>query len=144
MPKHRAWLLNRDGSYRTVEVPGPESYDVRYACWRVLTCCCLMLRWPQPVAGSQVVVTSAALEYTRETFRQLAFKHSECWLLCCKAEDTCRAVHLSRIRRGMVVANGGAQVPWSDVLIEAANNVKCRDREVRHPAIVYLAKGLFP
>ena len=41
----------------------------------------------------------------------------------------------------MVVANGGAQVPWSDVLIEAANNVECRDREVRHPAIVYLAKG---
>ena len=30
--KHRAWLLNRDGSHRTVGVPGPESYDVRYAC----------------------------------------------------------------------------------------------------------------
>ena len=26
--KHRAWLPNRDCSYRTVEVPGPESYDV--------------------------------------------------------------------------------------------------------------------
>ena len=26
--KHRAWLPNRDGTYRTVEVPGPDSYDV--------------------------------------------------------------------------------------------------------------------
>jgi hypothetical protein len=37
--KHRAWLPDRDGSYRTVEVPGPESYDVWYACWRVPACC---------------------------------------------------------------------------------------------------------
>ena len=42
--KHRAWLPNRDGTYRTVEVPGPDSYDVWYACWRVYACCCLMLR----------------------------------------------------------------------------------------------------
>ena len=139
--KHRAWLPNRDGSYRTVEVPGPESYDVWYACWRVFACCCLMLRWPQPVAGSLVVVTPAALEYYQETFRQLAFEYSECWFLCCKAEDACRAEHLSRIRRRMVVANGGAQVSWSDVLIEAANDDKYWDREVRRPAMVYLARG---
>ena len=31
-PKHRAWLPNGDASYRTVEVLGPESYDVWYAC----------------------------------------------------------------------------------------------------------------
>ena len=29
--KHRAWIPNRDGTYRTVEVPGPDSYDVWYA-----------------------------------------------------------------------------------------------------------------
>ena len=87
------------------------------------------------------VVTPAALEYYRETFRQLAFEYSECWFLCCKAEDACLAEHLSRIRRRMVVANGGAQVSWSDVLIEAANDDKYWDREVRRPAMVYLARG---
>ena len=93
------------------------------------------------MAGSLVVVTPAALEYYQETFRQLAFEYSECWFLCCKAEDACRAEHLSRIRRRMVVANGGAQVSWSDVLIEAANDDKYWDREVRRPAMVYLARG---
>ena len=100
-----------------------------------------MLWWPHPVAGSRVVVTPAAVEYYRETFRQLAFEYSECWFLCCKAEDACRAENLSRIRRRMVVANGGAQVSWSDVLIEAANDDKYWDREVRRPAMIYLARG---
>ena len=59
------------------------------------------------MAGSRVVVTPAALEYYRESVRQLAFKYSECWLLRCKAEDAGRAEHLSRIRRRMVV--GSAQ-----------------------------------
>ena len=139
--KHRAWMPNRDGTYRTMEVPGPDSYDVWYSCWRVYAVCCLMLRWPQAVAGSTVVVTPAALEYYQETFRQLAFEYSECWFLCCKAEDTCRAEHLARIRRRMMVANGGAQVSWSDVFTEAADDSKFWDREVRRPAMLYLARG---
>ena len=40
--KHRAWLPNRDGTYRTVEVPGPDSYDVWYSCWRVYACLSLI------------------------------------------------------------------------------------------------------
>ena len=139
--KHQAWLPNRDGSYRMVEVLGPENYDAWYACWRVFACCCLMLRWPQPVAGSLLVVTPAALECYQESFRQLAFKYSECWFLCCKAEDSCRAEHLSKIRHERVVANGGAQVSWSDVIIAAASDDEYWDREVRRPAAAYLARG---
>ena len=139
--KHRAWMPNRDGTYRTMEVPGPDSYDVWYSCWRVYAVCCLMLRWPQAVAGSTVVVSPAALEYYQETFRQLAFEYSECWFLCCKAEDTCRAEHLARTRRKMMVANGGAQVSWSDVFTEVADDAKYWDREVRRPAMLYLARG---
>ena len=71
--KHRARLPNRDGTYRTVDVPGPDSYDVWYACWRVYAARCLLLRCAAPMAGSQVVVTPAALEYYQDTFRQLAF-----------------------------------------------------------------------
>ena len=139
--KHRAWLPNRDGTYRTVEVPGPDSYDVWYSCWRVYACCCLMLRWPQPVGGSAVVLTPAALEYYQETFRQLAFEYAECWFLCCKAEDACRAEHLPRIRRKMMVQNGGAAVTWSEVLIAAADDSKYWGKEVRRPAMTYLSRG---
>ena len=80
--RHRAWVPQRDGTYGTVEVPGPDSYDVWCSCWRVYACCCLMLRWPHPVGGSTVVVTPAALEYYQETFRQLAFEYAECWFFC--------------------------------------------------------------
>ena len=79
-----------------------------------------MLRWPQPVGGSAVVLTPAALEYYQETFRQLAFEYAECWFLCCKAEDACRAEHLSRIRRNTLVQNGGAAVSWPEVSSAAA------------------------
>jgi hypothetical protein len=141
--KHRAWLPNRDGTYRTVEVPGPDSYDVWYACWRVFACCCLMLRWPAQahVAGTDIVVTPAALEYYQENFRQLAFEYSECWFLCCKAEDACRSEHLDRLRRRMALENAGQPVTWSDVLIRAADDSKYWDREVRRPAMLYLARG---
>ena len=139
--KHRAWVANRDGTYRTMEVPGPDSYDVWYSCWRVYSTCCLMLRWPQAVGGSNYVLTPAALEYYQENFRQLAQEYSECWFLCCKAEDACRAEHLTRTRRRLMAANGGAQVSWSDVFIEVADDSKYWDREVRRPAMLYLARG---
>jgi hypothetical protein len=88
-----------------------------------------------------VVVTPTALEYYQETFRQLAFEYAECWLLCCKAEDACRAERLARIRRKMMVQNGGAAVTWSEVLIVAADDAKYWDKEVRRPAMLYLARG---
>jgi len=88
-----------------------------------------------------VVVTPAALEYYQETFRQLAFEYAECWFLCCKAEDACRAEHLARTRRKMMATNGGAAVPWSVVLVAAADDTRYWDREVRRPAMLYLARG---
>ena len=50
--RHRSWLPNADGSYRAVEVPGPDSYKIWEACWRVYATIMLMLRWAVP-AGSQ-------------------------------------------------------------------------------------------
>ena len=71
-----------------------------------------------------MLVTPAALEYYMETFRQLAFEYAECWFLCCKAEDACRAEHLARSRRKMMATNGGAAVPWSVVLVTAADDTR--------------------
>ena len=41
----------------------------------------------------------------------------------------------------MMVQNGGAPVSWSEVLIAAADDSKFWDKEVRRPAMVYLARG---
>ena len=59
------------------------------------------------LAGTDVVVTPAALEYYQESFRQLAFECSDCWFYCCKAEDLFRAEHLERTKRNIMVENGG-------------------------------------
>ena len=40
-----------------------------------------------------------------------------------------------------MASNGGAQVSWSDVFIEVADDSKYWDREVRRPAMLYLARG---
>ena len=40
-----------------------------------------------------------------------------------------------------MVANGGAQVSWSEVFTEVADDSKYWDREVRRPAMLYLARG---
>ena len=65
-----------------------------------------------------MVVTPAVLEYYQETFGQLAFEYAECWFLCCKAEDACRAERLARIRRKMTVQNGGAVLQDPGLQIE--------------------------
>ena len=139
--KHRAWVANRDGTYRTTNVPGPDSYDVWYSCWRVCAACCSGLRWPQAVGGRNYVLTPAALEYYQVNFRQLAQEYGECWFLCCKAEYACRAEHLTRTRRRLMATNGGAQVSWSDVFVKVANDNKYWDREVHRPAMLDLARG---
>ena len=41
----------------------------------------------------------------------------------------------------MMVQNGGAAVTWSEVLIIAADDAKYWDKEVRRPAMLYLARG---
>ena len=48
---------------------------------------------------------------------------------------------MARIRRKMMVQNGGAAVTWSEVLIIAADDAKYWDKEVRRPAMLYLARG---
>ena len=143
MLKCRSWVQNKDGSYRALEIPGPESYETWYACWRVYYTCCLMLRWPQgqAVANSLYVVTPAALDYYQERFRQLVSEFPECWFLCCKAEDLCRNEHLQRTKRNMQREANGVEPSWSDVFVRVTEDQTFWSREVRNPAVSFLARG---
>ena len=44
--RHRSWILQQDGTYHAVDVPGPECWETWKACWDVYEVILLMLRWP--------------------------------------------------------------------------------------------------
>jgi hypothetical protein len=141
--RHRSWLLQEDGSYTPTEVPGPATLDAWEACFGVYEVCLLMLRYPdqdQVVNKGEEVVTPIALETYLQHFRRLAKEHPEAWHLCQCAEDRCRAEHFPRIRRRLREEKG-SEVTWSAVFIAAAMDDRYWDKEVRRPAIAFLARG---
>ena len=72
----------------------------------------------------------------------MAKDHPECWHLCQKVEDNCRAEHFPRILRKLQVEKADAS--WSDVFLAAAEDDRYWDREVRRPALQFLARGRRP
>ena len=64
------------------------------------------------------------------------------WHLCQRAEDRCRAEHMPRIARRLATANGGKYPTWTEVFLEAAKDDRYWDKEVRRPAVNFLARGL--
>ena len=97
------------------------------------------------------VVTPAALEEYFEHFSQLQAEYPECWHLCAVAEDRCRGEAFPRIRRELErlhalsrSMNGIAfdpSQPWASVFVAAARDESFWDREVRRPALSFLARG---
>ena len=98
----------------------------------------LMLRWED----SSLVVKPIALEAYFENFLNLAKDHPECWHLCQKAEDRCRVEHFPRLLRKLQEVKADAS--WSEVFLAAAEDDRYWDREVRRPALQFLAKGQAP
>ena len=142
--RHRSWVLQEDGTYRPLEVPGPDSFNSWDACFKVYEVILLMLRFPvQDGAPSSPVVTPIALETYHEGFMALARSHPECWHLCQKAEDRCRAEHFPRLVRSLQTKLGRTP-SWSEVFVEAAGDDRYWDREVRRPALAFIARGKRP
>jgi hypothetical protein len=144
--RHRSWVFQQDGTYRPMEVPGPDSFVNWDACFKVYEVIMLMLRFPPPGGGrpspsnSSPVVTPIALETYHEAFSALARAHPEAWHLCQKAEDRCRAEHFPRLVR-QILAETGVAPSWSQVFIKAALDDRYWDREVRRPAMAFIARG---
>jgi hypothetical protein len=141
--RHRSWIMQEDGSYRPMEVPGPESYVVWNACFKVYEVILLMLRFPADVEKSTaetLVVTPSAIEAYHEAFGALVREHPECWHLCQRAEDRCRAEHFPRLAR-RISEDKGREATWSEVFKAAAEDDRYWDREVRRPALTFLARG---
>ena len=101
--RHRSWILLEDNTYRPVEVPGPDSYEVWDASFKVYEIILLMPRFPmgegRATKESTYVVTPIALEAYHEAFMELCREHPGCWHLCQRAEDRCQAEHFPRLVR---------------------------------------------
>ncbi|CAK0840856.1 unnamed protein product, partial [Prorocentrum cordatum] len=144
--RHRSWFLQEDGSYKAMEVPGPASFEVWEKCFDVYEVILLMLRFPPAADGDgrpQVVLTPIAIDAYREAFKQLCKEHPECWHLCQRAEDRCRAEHFARVARKLRDKHR-RKPTWSEVFQEAALDDRYWDREVRQPVLGFLARNKRP
>jgi len=140
--RHRSWVLQQDGTYQPVDVPGPECWETWKACWNVYEVIMLMLRWPPVDDESEetLVASPIALEAYFTNFATIVNESPGCWHLCQTAEDRRRAERFPRIARRL--GNSLGYTPsWSQVFIEAAQDDKYWDKEVRRPALRFLASG---
>ena len=79
-------VLQTDGTWRTVEVPGPPDFDAWYASWRVFENVLLGLS----VSSGKEVASQSALDTYRDAFRDICKAYPEVWHLSVIAEDRCR------------------------------------------------------
>ena len=61
----KAWVFQPDGSFRTMDVPGPNTFAAWTACWKVYRSTLYMLRHrlPAPQLAKQVVTPAVMEEY---------------------------------------------------------------------------------
>ena len=146
MLKFKSFIMQSDGSFKSVEVPGPASFEVWQSSWKVFANVLLGLTTE---SGGLVrhIVTPASLEEYFETFRELRAALPEAWRLCVVADDRCRAEHFSRARRLRTAAHKDGLAPtfnplapWGDAFRQAARDKADWDRQVRGPAIAFLAR----
>lgn len=149
----RSWNLQPDGTYKSVDIPGPPSFDSWHACFRVFKAILHMLRYPASPLAPQgsLVVSAASIELYYESFRKLVQEFPEAWHLMMAAEDRCRGEHFSRLRRQLERAYAAGNVPfgltfdpampWDCVFRAAALDARYWDEEVRRPATTFVARG---
>eukprot|EP00971_Amphidinium_carterae_P323075 6420761-Amphidinium_carterae.1 len=136
--RHRSWIQQEDGTFKPLEVPGPGDFATWAACWKVYATTLLMLRFDDGKGGEVPVVRPQALEVYFEAFRKLAAEVPEAWHLCARAEDRARAELMPRLRRA---DKERAPTSWDHMFERVATEDRYWDREVRRPALNFLARG---
>ena len=150
--KARNFLLQPDGTWKTVEIPGPPFFSAWCACWKVYRTVLLMLRHPAAAGGAErPVVTVAALEEYMNKILELNDEFPEAWHLVMQAEDRCRGEQFERYKRDLVRARLEGRLPmslvfnheqpWVGVFCFAARNQEFWNRMVIRPAQTFLARG---
>ena len=161
--KAKAFSFQPDGSWKSVEVPGPPSYQAWISCFRVYRAILFMLRYPRTAAPSSgatpsggvktaqpMVVQPHSMERYFEAFRELCMEFPEAWHLLMTAEDRMRGERFDYLRRQLQRAHDQGKVPvdvqfdpnvpWDGVFQAAAQDHLFWDSNVRRPAVAFLAR----
>lgn len=141
-------VLQADGTFKAVEVPGPPSYDHWLTSWRVFENTLLMFEHTVTAGTTVPVVTQSSLEEYRDAFRDMVVNYPEAWHLLVVAEDRCRCEHFPRLKRECQDKAAKGQLPdfveeqpWDFVFRAAARDRDYWDRNVREPAILFRTAG---
>lgn len=140
-------ILQPDGSFRSMEVPGPPNFDAWLSSWNVFENTLLMLTVPIGTPPERkAIVTQAALDLYRDCFRDLVGQCPQVWHLLATAEDRCRAEHFPRLKRRLeedhrqgLEPRFDPTTPWDRVFRVAASERDYWDKHVRDPALRFLA-----
>ena len=99
--KARSWVLQSDGTFKGLDIPGPPSFDAWAARWKVYRSALFVLRYPPDAPGQnpKQVVTAAALKEYSDRISKLIAEFPETWHLVMQSEDRCRGEMFERYRR---------------------------------------------
>lgn len=152
--KARNFLLQPDGTWKTVEIPGPPTFQAWCACWKIYRTVMLMLKRPGNTAtglGEIPIMTVVALEEYFNRVSDLHEEFPEAWHLMMQAEDRCRGEQFDRFHRELLRARTEGRLPmnldfdpfrpWVGVMQFAARNQEYWDRTVVRPAQTFIARG---
>ena len=151
--KAKGFMLQEDGSWKQLEVPGPPTYEAWNACWEIFKSTLLMLQYKKtlPTDEPKYVISWAALEEYHARILRLVRTYPECWHLIMAAEDRCRGEHLERTRRLLVRAALEGRLPmnlpfdqnqpWIGTFMHCARDMDFWNNEVVMPAQNFLARG---
>ena len=113
-------FLDSSGSWRTKEIPGPDSLVSWEACWRVFRTAAIMCDLAAP----------AVLDRYAATFRARVDRFQDSWPLRALADARCRSEHWEAEHRRQALFHGSnpelsayvPERPWNSVIRESSND----------------------
>ena len=133
-------VLNPDGSWRTIELPGADCLDTWRDCWAVFKTAAVMCKMAFP----------ATLDRYDMQFTERCRRYPDAWHLCAQADIRCRTEFIVEERRRQELFHNAhpsmsafmPDMPWNSVLKAAASNSEFWDKELKEPALLYtLGRG---
>ena len=128
-------VMNPDGTWRTVELPGADCLDTWRSCWAVFKTAAIMNQTAMP----------ATLDRYEQMFVERCRRYPDAWFLCAQADIRARSELLIEERRKQELFHAAhptmsalePSMPWNSVLKAAAGDTEFWDRELKEPALLY-------
>lgn len=132
--KFRSSFLDTSGNWKSIEVPGPSSFQVWEECWEVFAAACI----------ADGIATQATLAmYAAEFKSRVRDFGSGCWQICVEADVIARseqfvlehARQFAIFRANPSASNFDPKRPWESVMRAVALDRAFWDRQLEKPAL---------